>query len=71
MLVHLLRELAGQLDRLHVRPERAPEHALEEAFDLLLDGAEDAHAAGESFPRRPSLMLGLERQAATDPERRR
>ena len=46
MLVHLLRELAGELDGLDVRPEGAAEDPLEEAFDLLLDGSEDAHAGG-------------------------
>ena len=55
VVVHLLDELARQLDRLDVRPERAAEDPLEEAFDLLLDAAEDAHAA-EGFPRRPSLI---------------
>src|SRR3954451_6004264 len=43
MLVHLLGQLARQLDRLNVRPECTPEKALEEALDLALDGAQDAH----------------------------
>ena len=46
MLVHLLRELARELDGLHVRPERTPEHPFEEALDLALDCAKDAHDAG-------------------------
>jgi hypothetical protein len=43
VLVHLLGELARELDGLHVGPEGTAEHPLEEAFDLLLDAAEDAH----------------------------
>ena len=43
MLVHLLRQLAGQLHRLDVRAKRPAEHTLDEAFDLALDGAENAH----------------------------
>jgi hypothetical protein len=39
MLVHLLREPTGELDRLDVRPERAPEHALEQSLDPALDRA--------------------------------
>ena len=37
MVVHLLRELAGELDRLDVRPEGTAEDPLEERFDLLFD----------------------------------
>ena len=44
VLVHLLRELPRQLNRLDVRPEGTAEHPLEEAFDLLLDAAENAHS---------------------------
>ncbi len=43
VLVHLLRELARELDGLDVRPEGAPEDPLEEALDLALDCAKDAH----------------------------
>jgi hypothetical protein len=50
VLVHLLRELARQLDRLHVRAESATEHPLEEAFDLLLDAPEDTHGEGDDAP---------------------
>src|SRR6185437_6942571 len=42
VVVHLLGQLACQLDRLHGRTERAREHALEEAADLLLDVAKEA-----------------------------
>ena len=67
VLVHLLRQLSRQLDRLDVRPEGTAEHPLEEAFDLLLDGAEDAHAVGvKCYPRRATLMRRLE-----DRDRRR
>jgi hypothetical protein len=45
VVLHLLDELAGQLDGLDVRTERAPEDALEEAFDLVFDVPEDAHLA--------------------------
>ena len=51
MVVHLLRELARELDRLDVRPEGAAEDALEEGLDLLLDCPED-HGAGGHYPRR-------------------
>jgi len=43
VLVHLLRELPCKLHGLHVRPERTPEHPFEEALDLALDCAKDAH----------------------------
>jgi hypothetical protein len=43
VVVHLLRELAGELDRLHVRAERAAEHALDEGLDLLLDAPQNRH----------------------------
>ena len=49
MVVHLLRELARQLDRLDVSPERAAEDALEERLDLLLDVSEHGHRWG-SYP---------------------
>jgi hypothetical protein len=53
VLVHLLRQLARELDGLHVRAEGAAEHPLEEAFDLLLDAAEDAHLVRRNrSPRR-------------------
>jgi len=44
VVVHLLRQLAGQLDRLDVRTEGAPEGTLDEAFDPLLDRPEKGHA---------------------------
>jgi len=37
VVVHLLRKLARELDGLHVRPERAPEDALEQRLYFLLD----------------------------------
>src|SRR5215218_6489187 len=37
VVVHLLRELPRQLDRLHVAAERASEGAFEKRLDLLLD----------------------------------
>ena len=43
MILHLLDELARQLDRLHVRPKGAAEDTLEEAFDFVLDVPQDAH----------------------------
>ena len=46
VVVHLLDELACQLDRLDVRPERTAEHTLDECFDLLLDRAENAQFRG-------------------------
>jgi hypothetical protein len=46
VVVHLLRELARQLDRLDVRSEGAPEHAFEQALDLRFDAAEHGHCAG-------------------------
>src|SRR5215211_13937 len=44
VLVHLARELAGELDRLHARSEGAAEGALNEALELRLDVPEHAHA---------------------------
>ena len=40
VVVHLLRQLPRELDRLHVATEGAPEGAFEERFDLLLDRPE-------------------------------
>ena len=54
MLVHLLGELARELDGLHVGPEGATEDALEEALDLALDGAQDAHCAEGRLPAKGS-----------------
>ena len=41
VVVHLLRELARELDGLDVRLEGTAEHALDERFDLVLDSAEN------------------------------
>ena len=43
MVVHLLGQLAGQLDGLHGRSKRASEQAFDKAPDLTFDVAEDAH----------------------------
>jgi hypothetical protein len=43
VLVHLLRELPGELDGLDVCAKGAPEDPFEEALDLALDCAKDAH----------------------------
>jgi hypothetical protein len=43
MVVHLLGELARQLDRLHLGAEGAAEDALDEAFDPTLEIAQDAN----------------------------
>ena len=48
VVVHLLDQLARQLDGLDVRAERAAEHAFEEALDLRFDGAQDCHEQGSS-----------------------
>ena len=58
VLVHLLRELAGELDGLHVRSEGAAEDALEEALDLALDGAQDAHCGSGRLPAKGSGRSG-------------
>ena len=44
VLVHLLGQLARELDGLHVRPEGATENAFEEALDRALDASQDAHS---------------------------
>ncbi len=54
MLVHLLGELASELDRLDVGSEGAAEDALEEALDLALDGAQDAHCGSGRLPAKGS-----------------
>jgi len=46
VVLHLLDELARQLDWLHVRAEGAAEDPLEQALDLVLDVPENAHATG-------------------------
>jgi hypothetical protein len=47
VVVHLLGELAGQLDRLHVRPKGTAEDALDEGFDPVFDATENVHGATE------------------------
>ena len=56
VLVHLARELARDLDGPHLRAEDAAERALDEAGDLVLEVAKDAHLAGEVFPGEGSAM---------------
>ena len=60
-------ELAGELDRLQAAPERPPEAALEEALDLLLDVAQEAHAIG---PRSVADALAGARRRRTRQGRR-
>ena len=43
MVLHLLDELARELDRLDIRPESTPEDALEQRFDLGFDVPEHGH----------------------------
>ena len=57
VVLHLLRELVGQLDGLDARPEGAPERALDEAAELRLEVAQHAHA-----PRRVVLSRGYTRR---------
>ena len=57
MRVHLLRQLAGQLDRLHLGAEGAAEHPLDEAFDPGFEIAQNADGG----------LLGLARAQATGP----
>ena len=61
VVLHLLDELARQLDRLHVGAKSAPEDPLEEAFQLVLDVPEDAHPRGV-MPRAGTLTPGPEGQ---------
>ena len=46
VVLHLLHELAGELDRLHVSAEGAAEDTFEQALDLVLDVPEDTHGHG-------------------------
>jgi hypothetical protein len=46
MGVHLLRELAGDLDRLDLRGEGSAEDPLDEALDSLLQVSQNADAEG-------------------------
>ena len=50
VVVHLLDELACELDRLDVRAERAAEDALEERLELRFDGAEHGHGGRGCCP---------------------
>ncbi len=52
MVVHLLGELARELDRLDVGAERPPEDTFEQALDLLLDCAQNGQLdlASEAAP---------------------
>ena len=59
VVVHLLRELARQLDRLDVGAEGTAEDALEQRLDLALDRAEHAHR-----PKGNSGSSGVTRASA-------
>jgi hypothetical protein len=48
MGVHLLRQLARDLDRLHLRGEGTAEHPLDEVLDPLLQVSQNADV--KSFP---------------------
>ena len=52
VVVHLLGQLARELDGLDVRAERPAEDALEQRLDLLLDIAKDSHGRRGSTRRR-------------------
>ena len=45
MLLHLTRQLAGDLDRAHLRAEGTAEGAFDEAGDLALDASEHTHGS--------------------------
>src|SRR3954468_16402525 len=51
VLVHLLRELARELDRLDVRAEGAAEDTFEDALQPLLDSSQHHYDAAEGTPR--------------------
>ena len=79
-VVHLLRELARELDGLDVRAERTPEDALEERLDLVLDLAQHGSAGDiprvsqcKSCPRWPCRPTGGSdgRQRGARPRRQR
>src|SRR4029079_12585099 len=70
VVLHLLDQLARQLDRLHMGAKRTPEDTLEKAFQLVLDVPEDAHPGGvcpapELYPRAPSARTVQVAQAAS------
>ena len=54
MVFHLFDQLAGELDRLHVRAKGAAEDPFEKALDFVLDVPQDAHL-GRVMP--PAGML--------------
>ena len=62
VVVHLLHQLACELDRLDVRAERAAEHALEERFELRFDAAEDGHRRRGCYPGEQVYVAPLEGQ---------
>ena len=68
VVVHLLRQLARELDRLDVGSEGTAEHALEERLDLLLDCAQngqlDRRLGGALRKRFSARARGRERQRA-------
>jgi hypothetical protein len=43
VVVHLLRQLARELDGLDMRAKRASEDALDEGLDPVFDAAKDVH----------------------------
>jgi len=47
MVVHLLGQLPGQLDRLHIRAKSPAENPLEKGLDLVFECAED-HVPGDT-----------------------
>jgi hypothetical protein len=50
VVLHLLHELARELDRLHMRAESPAEDSFEQALDLVLDVPQDAHLGGGMPP---------------------
>ena len=55
MGVHLLGQLARDLDRLHLRGEGTAEDPFDEVLDPLLKVAQDAHGFGSLARARPGL----------------
>ena len=56
VVVHLLDELPGELDGLHVRAKRTAEDALKERLEFRFDGAENGHGgASGAVPEGGSL----------------
>src|SRR5207248_6601156 len=59
VFLHLPRQLAGDLDRPHLRAEGSAEGAFDEVGDLALEVAQETHGRERPIPRRDGDATGV------------